>query len=407
MSNQPSGGSSIYRTHLSKHDEVRAGAKFGAWINGETHTTDDSIAVYDPVIDEQMLTVPDCTAAEVDAAVTAAWDAFDRTWESTVPRDRSSLLFEWADALEKHFEELTLLECLDCGKPISQARGEIEGAIDTLEYYASVCRAQRGSEAPAATDLHLYMKHEPYGVGQVVPWNYPLWAAAWKLGPASAAGNACVLKPSSETPLSMVRAAQLSADIFPDGVVNIIMGSGSIAGRSLAEHDDVRKVSFTGSTAVGSSVMQAAVDRVAPVTLELGGKSPFIMFPDADLDKVVDAVADGIFYSTGEICDALSRALVHESIVDEFTERFVEKAESYVLGNPLNEATTMVPLTSEDQFQTVTDYIETGREEATLLCGGAWPDGPALADGWYIEPIVFGDVSNDMTIAQQEIFGPV
>ncbi|WP_324761000.1 aldehyde dehydrogenase family protein [Haloarcula sp. GH36] len=408
MGSQPPDRSSLYRAHVSKHDEVRAGAKFEAWINGETHTTDDTVAVYDPVIDEQILTVPDCTATEVDAAVTAAWDAFDRTWESTVPRDRSSLLFEWADVLEDHLDELTLLECLDCGKPISQARGEIEGAIDTLEYYASVCRAQRGSEAPAATDLHLYMKHEPYGVvGQVVPWNYPLWAAAWKLGPALAAGNACVLKPSSETPLSTLRAAQLSADIFPDGVLNVITGSGSTAGKALVEHDDVRKVSFTGSTEVGSGVMQAAADRVAPVTLELGGKSPFIVFPDADLDKVVDAVADGIFYSTGEICDALSRALVHESIVDEFTERFVEKAESYVLGDPLDEATTMGPLTSEDQFQTVTDYIETGQEEATLLCGGGRPDDPALADGWYVEPTVFGDVSNDMTIAQEEIFGPV
>jgi len=399
---------SVYRTHVSKHDEVQSSTEFGAWIGGESYTTDGSIAVQDPVIDEEILTVPDCSAADVDTAVDVAWDAFDSSWESTVPRDRSSLMFEWIDALEDHLDELTLLECLDCGKPISQARGEVEGAIDTLEFYASVCRAQRGSEAPAANDLHLYTKHEPHGVvGQIVPWNYPLWAAAWKLGPALAAGNACVLKPSSETPLSTVRAAQLSAEIFPDGVLNVVTGRGSVAGQALADHDDVRKVSFTGSTDVGSGVMKAAADRVAPVTMELGGKSPFIVFPDADLDKVVDAVADGIFYSTGEICDALSRALVHESVVEEFTERFVEKAESYVLGDPLDEATTMGPLTSATQFETVTDYIETGKAEATLLCGGGRPDDPTLADGWYVEPTVFGDVDNDMTIAQEEVFGPV
>lgn len=402
------GGSNIYDRHRSEAERATEGIEFEAWVDGQRYGTSNSTAVRDPVIDEPIVSVPDCDGTDIDRAVSAAWDAFDREWAETTPRDRSARLFEWIDVLSDHVEELTLLECLDCGKPISQARGEVEGAIDTLEFYASVCRAQRGSEIPAAGDLHLYTKDEPYGVvGQVVPWNYPLWAAAWKLGPALAAGNACVLKPSSETPLTTIRVAQLSREIFPDGVLNVVTGSGSVAGQALAEHDDVRKVSFTGSTGVGSGVMHAAAERVAPVTLELGGKSPFIVFPDADLDKVVDAVADGIFYSTGEICDAFSRTLVHESIVEEFTERFVEKAESYVLGDPLREETTMGPLTSESQFDTVTDYIDTGREEADLLCGGCRPEDPDLADGWYVEPTVFGDVTNDMTVAQEEIFGPV
>jgi aldehyde dehydrogenase (NAD+) len=398
----------IAERHRSKHRAATTDVEFGAWIGGERRTGGPKRRVEDPVIGESIVDVPQCDAGDVDDAVDTAWDAFENGWEDASVRDRSKRLFEWADALADHVDELTLLECLDCGKPISQARGEVEGAIDTLEFYASAVRAQRGSEVPGGKDLHLYTTREPYGVvGQVVPWNYPLWAAAWKLGPALAVGNACVLKPASDTPLSTIRAAQLSGGIFPDGVLNIVPGSGSDVGQAIAEHGDIRKVSFTGSTDVGSGVMRAAADRVAPVTLELGGKSPFIVFPDADLDTVVQAVADGIFYSTGEICDAFSRALVHESIADEFTERFVEAAESYVLGDPLDEETTMGPLTSGSQFETVTEYIETGKQEAELLCGGGTPDDPALADGHYVEPTVFGGVTNDMTVGSEEIFGPV
>jgi aldehyde dehydrogenase (NAD+) len=400
--------STIVERHRSKHQEATADIEFGAWIDGRLHTQAQKREIIDPVIGRSIVKVPQSDSAAVDTAVEAAWDAFEGEWEAASARARSARLFEWADILKDHTEELTLLECLDCGKPISQARGEVEGAIDTIEFYASVCRAQRGSEVPGGNDLHLYTTQEPYGVvGQIVPWNYPLWAAAWKLGPALAAGNTCVLKPASDTPLSTVRAAQLSEDIFPKGVLNVVPGSGTAVGQAIAEHDDVRKVSFTGSTDVGSGVMRTAADRVAPVTLELGGKSPFIVFPDADLEKVVRAVADGIFYSTGEICDAFSRALVHESIAEEFTERFVEAAESYVLGDPLSEETTMGPLTSQHQFETVTEYIETGKQEAELLCGGGRPDDAELSDGWYVEPTVFGSVTNEMTIGSEEIFGPV
>jgi len=399
---------SIHERHRSKHEAATDGAAFDAWIGGEPYTTGERFETRDPVIDEPITTVARCDSDDVDAAVAAAWEAFDGGWSSTTPRERSGLLFEWIDVLEAHAEELTLLECLDCGKPISQARGEVEGAIDTLAYYASVCRAQRSSTIPAQENLHLFTKQEPYGVvGGIVPWNFPLWAAAWKLGPALAAGNACVLKPSVDAPLTTVRAAQLSADVFPDGVVNVVTGSGSEVGGALAAHEDVRKVSFTGSTQVGSQVMRAAADRVAPVTLELGGKSPFLVFPDADLDTAVEAAASGIFYSTGEICDAFSRALVHESIAEAFTERFVERAREHVLGDPLRAETTMGPLTSRQQFETVSEYLDVGRTEATLRCGGGPPADDDLADGFYVEPTVFSDVTNDSRIAREEIFGPV
>jgi aldehyde dehydrogenase (NAD+) len=216
-----------------------------------------------------------------------------------------------------------------------------------------------------------------------------------------------VLKPSADSPLTAIRIAQLSEDVLPDGVLNVVPGTGSEVGGPLTEHPGIAKLSFTGSTAVGKGVMHAAADRVAPVTLELGGKSPFLVFPDADLDRVVSAVADGVFYSTGEICDAFSRALVHEDVAEEFTDRFVEEARSYALGDPLEEATTMGPLTSREQFETVSGYAETGKREANLLCGGRRPDDPALEDGWYFEPTVFDGVENEMEVACEEVFGPV
>ncbi len=402
---------SVRDRHRQARDRALSDFEPGMWIDGWTESTDDGggISTHDPVIDEPIATLPAGDAGTVDRAVDAAWDAFQGGWRGTDPTERAALLREWIDRLNHHLDELTLLECLDTGKPVGDARGEVEGAIATLDYFASLCRIQEGRKVRTADDLHLYTRPEPYGVvGQIVPWNFPMWAAAWKLGPALAAGNACVLKPSSDSPLTAIRLAQLSADIFPDGVLNVVTGSGSEVGGALAEHEEVRKLSFTGSTAVGQGVMRAAAGHFAPVTLELGGKSPFIVFPDADLDKVVEAVADGIFYATGQICDAFSRALVHSSVYDEFVDRFVDRADSYVVGDPLDPATTMGPLTSQSQFDQVMEYIEIGREEgASLLTGGGIPDLDALADGWFVEPTVFGAVDNDMRIAQEEIFGPV
>ena len=400
---------SVRERHLHAHRYALDGVMIEAWIDGESVGADETVATRDPVVDEPIVGVPVCDADVVDHAVERAWSAFEREWAATTPAERSRRLFEWIDELEDHLDELTLLESLDTGKPRAQARGEVEGAIGTLEYYASIVRAQTGEQIPAQEDLHMYTRTEPFGVvGQIIPWNFPSWAAAWKLGPALAAGNCSVLKPSAHAPLTTVRMAQLSKGILPDGVVNVVTGDGSTTGGAVVEHDDVRKVSFTGSGNVGSHIMKAAAERIAPVTLELGGKSPFVVFPDADLETAVQAAADGIYYSTGEICDAFSRVLVHEDVEEAFVDRFVEKAESYVLGDPLDEATTMGPLTNAEQLQTVVDYVEVGESEgATLAAGGSRPDDPALADGHYFEPTVFTDVDNDMRIAREEIFGPV
>jgi aldehyde dehydrogenase (NAD+) len=399
----------IRERHRRAWDRVLPSGTVEPWIGGESITTGDTLATSDPVTGEELVDVGACGHTEVDRAVRAAWDGFEASWDDVPAPERSRRLFEWIDVLEDHVDELTLLEVLDTGKTTGEARGEVEGAIGTLEYYASVVRARTGEQIPADPDVHTYTRTEPFGVvGQVTPWNFPIWAAAWKFGPAIAAGNCAVLKPSQHAPLSTVRMAELSADVFPDGVVNVVPGRGSVAGDALVSHDDVRKVSFTGSGEVGREVMAAAARRVAPVTLELGGKSPVIVFPDADLGTAVDAVSAGIFYSTGEICDALSRALIHEDVYDEFLERFVERAESYVLGDPLDEETTMGPLTTAEQLETVLEYVEVGeREGATLATGGSRPDDPALADGHYVEPTVFTDVDPDMRIAREEIFGPV
>jgi aldehyde dehydrogenase (NAD+) len=401
--------SDIHERHLDAHEQATDNVEFAGWIDGESHVGTDQFSTLDPVIDEPITDVSQFTAADVDAAVETAWSAFDREWESMGPADRAELIRDWANTLEDHVEELTLLESLDTGKPIDDARGEVEGMIQTFKYYASLARSQRGSQIPTGQDLHLYTRQEPFGVvGQIVPWNFPAWVAAWKLGPALAAGNAAVLKPAMATPLTTIRIAQLSKGIIPDGVINVVPGSGSEVGGAIAEHEDVRKVSFTGGLNAGRKVMEAAAGSATPVTLELGGKSPFIVFPDADLERVANAVADGIFYSTGEICDAFSRAIVHEDVYDEFLELFLGVARSHAIGDPLDSETTLGPLTTEAQYETVTEYIEVGkREGATLALGGGRPDGGALEDGWYVEPTVFTDVEPDMRIAKEEIFGPV
>ncbi len=401
----------LRENHAEARDRIEDISAFDSWIDGSRYETDEVVETVDPVVGEPITAIPRCGPSEVDTAVDAAWRAFDEEWSETTPAERSRRMFEWIDVLRDHVDELAFLECVDTGKPMSQARGEVEGAIGTLEYYASICqgRSQDGRQVSTSEDLHLYTRKEPYGVvGQITPWNFPIWAAAWKLGPALGTGNATVLKPSAEAPLTTIRIAELSEGIFPDGVLNVVTGTGSEVGGALTEHDRVRKISFTGSVGVGQRVMRAAAENVAPVTLELGGKSPFIVFPDADLEKAVSAVADGIFYSTGEICDAFSRAIVHESVHEEFVDRFVEKAESYTLGDPLDEETTMGPLTTESQYETVTEYIDIGESDgATLLTGGGPPNGSDLRDGWFVEPTVFDDVENDMRIAREEIFGPV
>jgi len=397
--------------HRAAREQAMTNREFGAWIGGASveAVPGDTMTTVDPADGEAITDVSACGPAEVEAAVDAAEAALEGRWGAFGAGERAAAMADWVEVLRDHEDELVLLECLDTGKPIEDARGEVVGALDTLDFYAGLPRSQRADQIPAGEDLHVYTRHEPFGVvGQIVPWNFPAWAAAWKFGPALAAGNATVLKPSSSTPLTAVRMAQLSQNVLPDGVVNVVPGTGRDVGGAIAEHDGIRKISFTGSVTAGQSVMEAAADHVAPVTLELGGKSPFIVFPDADLDKVVDGVAAGVFYGTGQICDALSRALVHEDLAEAFTERFVAAARAYTVGDPLRSETDMGPLTTADQYETVTGYIEVGQAEgATLLTGGEPPADDALEDGWFVTPTVFGDVDSDMRIVNEEIFGPV
>jgi aldehyde dehydrogenase (NAD+) len=351
----------------SHEDAINDGVEeldFEAWIDGESVDAKrgNKFRTLDPAVNKVITEVTQCGSAEVDNAVKVGWSAFDSQWKATTQTERSELILEWVDVLREHEDELTLLETLDTGKPISDTRWEVQGGIDTLEYYASIIRTHGGRQIQASADANIYTRKEPYGVvGQITPWNFPMWAFGWKIGPSLAAGNVSILKPSRYAPLTSIRAAQLSEDILPDGVVNIIPGKGSEAGAALSEHNEVQKVAFTGSVEIGKIAMKAAADHIAPVSLELGGKSPFIVFPDADLDKIISPLGTGIFYSTGEVCEAASRAIVHEDIVDEFTERFVEEAESYVVDDPLDNSSTMGPLTNQDQFESVKKYCEVGQ----------------------------------------------
>lgn len=396
-------------SHRDAINEKISGIEFGAWIGGESISAEngDTFQTYDPTTNERITEVAKCSQTDVDNAVEVGKSSFESNWKETTQTERSELLFEWVETLRDHEDELVLLETLDTGKPISDARWEVQGGIETLEYYASIIRTHGGRQIQASNDANIYTRKEPLGVvGQIIPWNFPMWAFGWKIGPALAAGNTSVLKPSKFAPLTSVRAAQLSKDILPDGAINIIPGEGREAGAALSEHNKIQKIAFTGSVNVGKIAMKAAAENINPVTLELGGKSPFIVFPDADLDKVISPLGEGIFYSTGEVCEAASRAIVHEDIVDEFTERFVEEAESYTVGDPLEEESTMGPLTNKEQFESMKEYCDIGQQEgATLLTGGE----PAETDldGWFWKPTVFTDVENDMRIAQEEIFGPV
>jgi aldehyde dehydrogenase (NAD+) len=398
----------------TRHERAIADATddrtFDAWIDGASTAaaSGDRFETRDPVVDAPITTVPRCDDPDVDAAVAAAEDALDGEWGELTAVERSDRILDWVGRLREHAEELARLESLDVGKPTDDAGYEVEKALDYVAYYAHLVRSEQGTQIPFAEDAHAYTRAEPYGVaGLIVPWNYPLILASWKLGPALAAGNAVVLKPAEGSPLSTTRIAQLSDGILPDGVLNVVHGFGGEAGAALTAHPGVDKLSFTGEDATGELVMEAAAANITPVTLELGGKSPFVVFPDADLADAAETAASGIFYNAGQSCEAFSRTLVHESIHDEFLDLFVEAADSVVVGDPLAAETTMGPLASEDQYEKVRRYVDLGREsDATLAYGGGVP-AEAPADGWFHEPTIFTGVDNDSRLAQEEIFGPV
>ncbi|WP_224449417.1 aldehyde dehydrogenase family protein [Haloprofundus salilacus] len=402
---------SIDENHERARNRAAAETSFDAWIGGERAAAADgrTFSPRDPAVDEPIAPVARCTEADVDAAVAAAREGYETEWADRTASERSALIREWIDVMRDHLDELALLESLEVGKPLSFARADVENGLNFFEYYADVARAQGGDQVATGSDSHAYVRREPYGVtGEILPWNYPILLMGWKVGAALAAGNASVCKPAEQAPLAVVRAAQLSEGVLPDGVLNVVPGFGEEAGTALTAHADVRKLSFTGSVPVGREVMRAAADRVTPVTLELGGKNPFVVFPDADLDAAASTAAVGGFYNAGQSCDSASRILVHEDVKEAFLDRYLDEVAAYEPGDPLAEETNLGPLCYESHREKVTEYLELGREEgATVLTGGARPDGEALADGYYLEPTVFDDVTPDMRIASEEVFGPV
>ena len=376
------------------------------WIPSESGKT---FATVNPSTGEEICQVAEADAADVDKAVQAARRAFDQgPWKKMRASERGRLLHRLADLIEQNAEQLARLETLDNGKPLSIAKAvDVTKTIACYRYFAGWADKVHGKTIPIDGDFFCYTRHEPIGViGQIIPWNYPLLMQAWKLAPALATGNTIVMKPAEQTPLSALRLGELILEAgFPEGVVNLLPGFGPTAGAAIARHMDVDKVAFTGSTEVGRLIMEAAAkSNLKRISLELGGKSPNIIFADSDLDDAVEGAHLGLFVNQGQSCCAGSRVFVEETIYDEFVEKSIARAGKRKVGDPLDPRTDQGPQVSEAQFDRIMGYIESGkREGATLACGGE-----RVGDrGYFIQPTVFSDVQDEMKIAQEEIFGPV
>ena len=379
----------------------------GQWVDGAKMF--DTI---NPATGEVLTQIAEASHADVDRAVVAARRAFeDRSgaWRKLSSSERGRMIWKLADLIEKNIDEFAELETLDNGKPIFESRYvDMPMVIDVLRYYAGWATKIHGETVNSFETAFTYTLREPIGVvGLIVPWNFPLLLASWKLGPALACGNTVVLKPAEQTPLTALRLGELAIEAgFPAGVINILTG-GPATGKAIVEHPGIDKIAFTGSTAVGKEIMRGAADTLKRVTLELGGKSPNIVFADSDIDNAVKGAISGIFYGKGEVCNAGSRLFLENKLKDEFTEKLVARASKMRPADPLDPKTRMGAIVSQEQMQTVLGYIETGkRDGARLLAGGnrVHVDG---SKGFFIEPTIFGDVKNNMKVAQEEIFGPV
>jgi acyl-CoA reductase-like NAD-dependent aldehyde dehydrogenase len=346
--------------------------------------------------------------ADVDRAVAAAKAAFPK-WSNMAAADRGRLLLKLADAIEANGDRLARLESIDTGHPIRDTRNlDVPRTAATFRYFGGMADKFEGSVIPVEQGFLNYLMREPVGiVGQVVPWNFPLMFTSWKMAPALAAGNCVIMKPAELTPLSSLAIAELMAEVgFPAGVVNILPGLGHVAGQYIAEHPEIGKVAFTGSTAVGRKIVQASSGNLKKVQLELGGKGANIVFGDANIDAVVQGSAFGIFHNQGQACIAASRMIVHESIADEVLEKFVALARSIRIGDPLDPQTEMGPLTSRQHRDRVLSYVDVAREQGgRVLSGGKSPDDAALAHGCYVEPTIVEAKPTDR-VSQEEVFGP-
>jgi aldehyde dehydrogenase (NAD+) len=387
---------------MTYQDRLFIGGEFVDAVDGTT------IDVHNPHDGSLLARVAEARAADVDRAVEAAQEAFP-AWSSMPAADRGRLLARLADAVEAHAEELARLESTDTGHPLKDSTVlDVPRTVASFRYFAGMADKYQGSVVPVEAGFLNYVTREPLGVvGQIVPWNFPLMFVSWKLGPALAAGNTVVMKPSEIVPLSTLRVCELMDEVgFPPGVVNVVPGYGHTAGARIAEHPDIAKVSFTGSTATGRAIVEASAGNLKRLQLELGGKGANVVFGDADLDAAINGSAFAIFHNQGQACIAGSRLLLHESIAEEFTTRFVDLAASIRLGDPLAPGTEMGPLTSPTHRDRVLSYVKIARDEGgEILTGGRAPDDPALAAGCYVEPTVVRAEPGDR-VCQEEVFGP-
>ncbi|PWT79772.1 MAG: aldehyde dehydrogenase [Blastocatellia bacterium] len=382
------------------------------YINGEfiEPVSPATLEVIDPATNEILARVPNAGRADVGRAVSAARSAFDHgSWSETTAQERGRILFRLAEIVRSRAGELAEIETRNSGKPIVEAEGDIADVATCFEYYGGLATKIHGEVIPVPDNAMSLAVREPIGVaGQIIPWNYPLLMAAWKLAPAICAGCTMVLKPAEQTPLTILElASSFSAAGLPPGVVNIVTGVGEVAGAALVEHLDVDKIAFTGSVEVGKHIMRTAADTLKKVSLELGGKSPNIFFADSNFEAAVDGALFGIFLNQGEMCSAGSRILVERPIYEKFVAAMAEKARAIKVGGPMDRETRMGPLVSRDQFERVRKYQEIGKREAKLAVGGGRAEGETLSRGFFVEPTIFYDVDNSARIAREEIFGPV
>lgn len=378
----------------------------GEWIGAADGAT---IKTYNPSNGELLAEIADATNSDVDEAIAAAREAF-KTWGKTTPAERAAVLNKIADIIDENAELLATVESMDNGKPIRETAGaDIPLASDHFRYFAGVIRAEEGTSTMIDENTLNLILREPIGVvGQIIPWNFPFLMAAWKLAPILAAGDVSVFKPSSTTSLSVLELMKLIGDVVPKGVINIITGKGSKSGEYLQHHKGLDKIAFTGSTEVGREVGISAAQNLIPATLELGGKSANIFFSDADMNIALEGIQLGILFNQGQVCSAGSRIFVQEDFYDEFIEKAVAAFEKVKVGNPLDKDTQMGAQVNEQQLKKILDYVEIGKKEGAKVATGGerYVEGDAV-NGYFMKPTLLVNVTNDMRVAREEIFGPV
>ena len=389
------------------------GAPNQLFIGGEFRDAkgSETFPTINPATEEAITDVASASTEDVDAAVAAAREAFENgPWAEMSARERGRIVWKIGELLRENVEEVALLETLDNGKPIFESLYvDIPMVAEVFQYYAGWADKIHGETIPVSGNAFDYTLREPLGVvAAIVPWNFPLLLASWKIAPALATGNTVIVKPASNTPLTALKLAEIATEAgLPPGVLNVITGRGSVVGDALVKHPGVDKVAFTGETATGQEILRSSADTLKKITLELGGKSPNVVLADADLKAAAAGATIGIFYGKGEVCAAGSRLFVEKSVADEFIDRVVERTEKMVPGDPLDPKTRMGAIVSERQLETVLGYVEAGKSEGARLRTGGERVDVADGKGYFLQPAVFDQVDNSMRIAQEEIFGPV